>query len=420
MDRSIANTIRTTYCRAGFWLWLGTLVLLAGAGCSRTGAESSTPAEPLEKVTLTRVPDGGLQPQVAMDAEGVLHLVYYTGDPAKGDLYYVRSSDSGATFSEALQVNSQPGSAVAAGTIRGAQLALGAAGRVHVAWNGSSVAEPKGTLNPEQPADSPHNGLPMLYARINDEGTAFEPQRNLMTKTFALDGGGTVAADDNGNVYVLWHGKTEGDLEGEAGRRVWIARSQDNGVTFTAEQPAYDGPTGACGCCGMQAFVDSRGNLFAMFRSAQEEVHRDAYLLRSRDQGRTFEGRMVHPWEINACPMTSFSLAQSSGNVLLSWETEDKVFFTRMDSNTLATAAPVAAPGDGSDRKHSSLAVNKGGETLLAWMEGEGWGKGGTLRWQLFSRQGSPLQISGEAPGIPAFSFAAAFTRPDGGFTILY
>jgi hypothetical protein len=260
----------------------------------------------------------------------------------------------------------------------------------------------------------------MLYARLNDEGTAFEPQRNLMTKTFALDGGGTVAADANGNVYVLWHGKAEGDPQGEAGRRVWIARSEDNGDTFAAEQPAYDNPTGACGCCGMQAFVDSRGNLYAMFRSAQEEIHRDAYLLRSRDQGRTFEGRMVHPWQINACPMTSFAFAESSGNILVSWETEDKVFFTRTDPNTLAAAAPVAAPGESSDRKHSTLAVNGRGETLLVWMEGAGWGKGGKLRWQLYNRAGQPLETAGEAPGIPAFSFAAAFTRPDGGFTILY
>jgi hypothetical protein len=46
-------------------------------------------------------------------------------------------------------VNSQPESAIAAGTIRGAQLAIGKAGRVHVAWNGSQNAEPVGPLNPD-------------------------------------------------------------------------------------------------------------------------------------------------------------------------------------------------------------------------------------------------------------------------------
>jgi hypothetical protein len=417
MRRFIADTFpKPPYPKA--WLCLATLGLLTAPGCGGVDAGANT--TPAEKVTLTRVPGDGLQPQVAVDSQGVVHLVYYKGEARQGDLYYVRSSDGGATFTAPMPVNSQPESAVAAGTIRGAQVALGAGGRVHVAWNGSGVARPKGPLNPEQPSDSPNNGLPMLYARMNDEGTAFEPQRNLMQKTFGLDGGGTVAADENGNVYVLWHGKTEGDPEGEAGRRVWISRSADNGKSFEPEEPAYANPTGACGCCGMRAFVDSRGELYALFRTAQQEIHRDAYLLRSRDQGRSFDGRLLHPWQINACPMTSAAFAESPDNILVAWETENKVYFTRVDSDTLASAPPVAAPGNGEDRKQPSLAVNDQGETFLAWMEGGGWGKGGSLRWQLFNRQGSAVGSLGEAPGIPPFSFATAFVRPDGGFTVLY
>jgi hypothetical protein len=45
--------------------------------------------------------------------------------------------DQGVTFSSALKVNSHPGSAIAAGNIRGAHIALGRNGRVHVAWNGT-------------------------------------------------------------------------------------------------------------------------------------------------------------------------------------------------------------------------------------------------------------------------------------------
>ncbi len=418
MDRYIAHGLRMLRSRLGAWPCLLAIAALAGSACGRVDAD--TRSEPAEKVTLSRVPDGGLQPQVAVDAHGVIHLVYYKGEAKAGDLYYVRSSDGGATFSHPIRVNSQPQSAIAAGTIRGAQLALGEGGRVQVAWNGSSVAQPKGPLNPEQPADSPYNGIPMLYTRLNDAGTAFEPQRNLMQKTFGLDGGGTIAADRSGHVYVLWHGLTKGDPKGEAGRRVWIARSDDNGATFAPEQPAYANPTGACGCCGMRAFVDSRGDLYALFRTAQLEIHRDEYLLRSRDQGSTFEGRLLDRWQINACPMTSAALVEDSDKVLAAWETENKVYFTRIDPQTLAAAEPVAAPGTGTDRKYPSLAVNQQGEILLAWMEGGGWGKGGTLRWQRFRASESPIEGPGEAPGIPAFSFATAFARPDGGFTILY
>src|SRR5262245_29797482 len=76
-------------------------------------------AEKTGKVTLLRVPDKGIQPQVAVDAKGVVHLIYFRGEPGHGDVFYVRSDDD-ARFSEPLRVNSQPGSVIAAGSIRGA------------------------------------------------------------------------------------------------------------------------------------------------------------------------------------------------------------------------------------------------------------------------------------------------------------
>jgi hypothetical protein len=75
-------------------------------------------------IRIYRVPSGGIQPQVAVDDMGTLHLVYYTGDAHHGDLFYARSRDAGSSFSSPLRVNER-GSAIAAGTTRGAQLALG-------------------------------------------------------------------------------------------------------------------------------------------------------------------------------------------------------------------------------------------------------------------------------------------------------
>src|SRR5579863_1668433 len=116
-------------------------------------------------VRLLRVPQGGIQPQAATGDRGTLHLIYFAGDPKNGDIFYVTSRDGGASFSQPLRVNSQPGSAIALGTIRGAQVALGRRGRIHVAWNGSQMAEPKGPMNP----DYHQSGSPMLYTRLNDD-----------------------------------------------------------------------------------------------------------------------------------------------------------------------------------------------------------------------------------------------------------
>ena len=222
--------------------------LFASGG--RQGLGGETPVRTL------RVPNGGIQPLIARGKEGELLLVYYSGKPGSGDLYLLRSRDDGDTFGKPLRINQQEGSAVATGNIRGAQIAVGKNGRIHVAWNGSSRAKPRGLANPEAPEDSPYRlSAPMLYTRLRDDGSGFEPERNLMRKTFALDGGGSVAADARGKVYVLWHGASPDGKRGEGGRAVWIARSTDDGKTFSTESRANSEPTGACGCCGLRCFV---------------------------------------------------------------------------------------------------------------------------------------------------------------------
>ena len=367
------------------------------------------------RVRLHRVPNGGIQPQVALDDRGALHLVYYTGDPHHGDLFYVRSQDGGAGFSRPLPVNERS-SAIAAGTIRGAQLALGRAGRVHVAWNGSNNAGP---LNP----DSGKSGAPMLYTRLNETGSAFEPERNLMLHSFGLDGGGSIAAGKNGNVYVAWHGIGESEAkdtgkEGEARRRVWIRKSEDDGKTFSTETKAWAQETGACGCCGMKTFVDRNGDVFALYRSATESVHRDIYLLSSNDRGKTFQGKLLHKWEINACPMSSMDFAENANTVVAAWETGGQVYWVQIQRGT--TGNPIAASGEGKGRKHPCVAVNREGEVLLVWTEGTGWQKGGSVAYQLYDRVGKPLGESKRFPGISTWSFAAAIAASDGSFSILY
>ena len=118
----------------------------------------------------------------------------------------------------------------------------------------------------------------MLYARLNDQGTAFEPQRNLMHASHILDGGGAVAADQAGNVYVTWHALEKGELRGEENRQVWLARSGDDWRTFAPEIRANDRPTGACGCCGMRAFAPA-GQAFLLYRAATKGTQRDMILL---------------------------------------------------------------------------------------------------------------------------------------------
>jgi hypothetical protein len=366
-------------------------------------------------VVLRRVPNGGIQPEAAIDSGGVLHLLYFSGEPAGGDLFYVRSTDLGATFSTPLRVNSQPGSAIATGTIRGGQLALGRNGRVHVAWNGSDRALPRGPVNP----DMNKPGAPFLYARSNAAGTAFEPQRNINLHVYSLDGGGSIAADSAGHVYAAWHGNKEGGPRGEDKRQVWLVRSQDDGATFGEAKPAWDSPTGACGCCQTRLLATSATGLALLYRSAAGLTNRDVYVLISQDGGQSFAGSRAQAWSINACPMTSMSLASSGARLMAAWETAGQVYWGRVDPNGRAPE-PAAAPGAGEGRKHPRLALSPTGESILVWTEKTGWARGGSLGWQVFDASGHPSGSIGSASGIPVWSFPASVARPGGGFVVFY
>ncbi len=380
------------------WLTITALVLLISVPLAQT--------QTTNRVALLRTPANGVQPQAVIDERGTLHLIYLAGEPSASDVFYVKRAAGQAEFTAPLRVNSQPGSAIASGTIRGAQLALGKNGRVHVAWNGSQKAA----------SDASHN-VPMLYARMNSAGTGFEPQRNLMQHSQALDGGGTVAADRAGNVYVVWHGA--GAVKGEEHRRVWLARSSDNGATFAREAAVDQDQTGACGCCGMRAFVDRTGAVYLLYRTATQMTERGMFMLVSLDQGKSFRGQRLDEWTLTSCPMSSVTMTNAA-QPLAAWENNGQVQFAALDAKLAERPAINAAPAATGKRKHPAIAVNARGETLLVWTEGTGWKKGGSLAWQLYDRDGQPTAEKGSAEGVPVWGLATAVALPNGEFQIIY
>jgi hypothetical protein len=170
----------------------------------------------------------------------------------------------------------------------------------------------------------------------------------------------------------------------------------------------------------MRGFVDKKGMLFVLYRSASEAVHRDMYLLVSADKGTSFRGEKVHPWNVGACPMSSMAFTESTEGTVAAWETDGQVYCTRLDPSAGKPSSLLAAPGGAKGRKHPTVAGNTAGETILVWTEGMGWNRGGALAWQVFDKAGKPIEERGRRSGVPAWSLVAVYTRPDGGFTIAY
>ena len=359
------------------------------------------------EVRLARTPNGGIQPQAAVDKNGKLHLIYFKGEPIRGDVWYV-SGASVEELSKPIRVNSVPRSVIATGSIRGAHLAVDGEGRPHVAWMGSDQAQPR-----------PKSGAPMLYTRLNAAGDAFEAQRNLVTWATGLDGGGSLAADREGNVYVAWHAGPEGHDAGEQARGVFVATSRDSGKTFARERRVDEPKMGACGCCGMRAFAGESGRLALLYRTANGKS-RDMRLLISADKGESFKSMIVGRWEIDTCPMSDPGLAESNDRLLVVTGRKGRIRLNGVPNPWKVGFAPINSLAS-KDARLPVVANNRKGETLIAWTEGTGWDRGGTLAWQVTQSDWltsiEPRRIKG---AIPVWGILSAVALPDGDFVLFH
>jgi len=349
------------------------------------------------------LPDGALQPRVAVDGQGVVHAVWLRGDPQSSEVWYAQRSADAGSWMPAVRVDRGAGSAVAMGTVRGVHIALDGKDRAHLLWLGSAKAEPK----------SEDGSAPMLYSRAGESG--FSVPINIIERGVGVDGGGAIAADDEGRVWVFWHasaGATE-----DAKRVVIFRRSTDAGATFGREQSAANRPTGACACCGMAAMADGSGGALAIFRQAAGNEDRSVILAQVNAAGKAEPGIALSPWPTISCPMSTATAVRSGKRMLVAWETDGQVSWTDITAGRPGTCTD--APGAGRGRKHPSVAVDASGRLCLAWVEGSGWNKAGRLRWQIWSADGKPEGDIGNGGELPVWGTAAVAPRPGSGFAII-
>jgi len=319
-------------------------------------------ADAADRVALVPAPSGDHAVAAATDARGTIHLIV---DSPEGP-HYVRSDDSGKTFSQSLALVD------AASRTSGLDfavwdLAVSPEGYVHVAM-GTNAWKLK----------LPQDQWAFHYTSLEPGTQAFSPVRNINHKPSE---GFSLAADENGQVTACW-------LSG----KLYANVSRDNGKTFGPNieiDPAID----PCDCCTTSSVYGIDGKLAILYREEQNN-ERDMYLV-LWDQMRNESSRTQVSntlWTIDACPMSYFRITRDREGFVAVWPTKGDVYFARLDATGFPQSPKEIETGGKTGMRQGMLTLTAtDGTTLVAWKNKN------ELGWQLYDRAGRALGPPGSA-----------------------
>lgn len=245
------------------------------------------------------------QPQLAIDADGVIHLVFGVGDSVQ----YVRSADGGKSFSKPVTL----------ATVR--VLALGMRRGPRIATWGDSVFI--SVIGGKQ--GKGRDGDVLLF-RSTDKGQRWgEPIIVNDQADSAREGLHAMAAGAKGRLTCVWL-----DLRNKS-TEVFASTSTDDGESWSKNTVVYHSPNGSvCECCHPSVIYAPDGALHVMWRNSLAGK-RDMYHAVSEDGGVTYQPAQKlgnGSWSIDHCPMDGGSIAVlKDGSMTSVWRRDKTVFF---------------------------------------------------------------------------------------------
>jgi hypothetical protein len=209
-------------------------------------------------VRLTRTSDSSDIPDIAVDSYGSLHVVWNETESDHCIIYYIKSTDGGATWSTAKRLTFASGSSYLG------NIAVDSSGNLYVinedntpgnseiyymqstdggatwstnrrlTWTSGSSLDPgivaysSGILHVVWTDDTPGN-CDIYYRKCTDGGATWSAIRKL-TSNSGLSTFPEIAVDLSGNLHVVWNDYTPGNSE------IYYKNSSDSGASWNVQR----------------------------------------------------------------------------------------------------------------------------------------------------------------------------------------
>jgi hypothetical protein len=261
--------------------------------------------KPVHAISTEQNLGSGSQPEIAVDDDGIIRIVYGVKNGKERDLYYVTSSDEGKSYSKPFLIGNF--SQMGLGMGRGPQLTT------TKDYTVVTVGDHNGNLFAVNLSKQTNQWSAPV--KVNDADT---------TAKEALSGLG--AGKDN-LVYTAW-------LDSRLGNNnLYGALSTDGGLSWGKNQLIYKGErNGICDCCKPSVYINQTGQIFVMFRNKLDGA-RNMYLISSEDKGQHFgkaQKQGTGDYMINACPMDGGDLTvNAKGEASTVWRRQMEVYLAQ-------------------------------------------------------------------------------------------
>lgn len=274
----------------------------------------------------------GSQPEISVDAKGIIHIVYGVKNANERDLYYMFSSNGGKSYSKPSLLGNF--SKMGLGMGRGPQLTT--------------------TKDYTVVTVGDHYGNLYAIRSPNQTNQWSTPVRVNDTDTTAKEALSDISAGKDNLVYTAWLDTRLGN------NNLYGSLSQDGGLTWGKNQLIYKGlQKGICDCCKPSVAIDQNGIVNVMFRNKLNGA-RNMYVISSKDNGGHFDKAQklgTGDFMIDGCPMDGGDLsADASGNITTVWRRQLEVYMAE-------PSKPEVKLGNG--RTPVILQISKG--QVVAW-----------------------------------------------------
>lgn len=244
---------------------------------------------------------GSLQmPAVAADSAGNINVVCDNFSQLKSDIYFIRSTDAGSTWRNAVNISSNSGYS------EYPDIAVDNTGNINVLWgdNTSGTSE-------------------IYFKRSNDGGTSWSQAVNISNNSgysFQPD----AIVDDSGNIDVAWYDTAPGNAE------IFFSRSTGDGTNWS---PAVNVSNSQATSIRPDIAVDDNGNIVVAWMEAVSGYWQ-VFFSRSTDDGDSWSQpkKISYLWGNSYSP---YIAVDNAGKINVVWENDNfgNIFLSRSADN---------------------------------------------------------------------------------------